>query len=332
LHFNLVDLALVVVAAAAAVDGARRGFTTYATELTAFALGLGVAFVLFEPISAGLHNFLGVPLGLAGFGVFLILLVITHGTVQASLQGRFGWISRKLHLEPPSQEGVRGRVGAVPALGTAVLVAAVGLSALVVLPGAGYRSLVLSSTLGSRIASQSSFLQPPMARLLVPANREGQSVLNTPKVPPDAGEDAFYRLQFPDQLDTQLDIPAETKMLQLVNKTRAQSGLKPLAMDPLLQEAAREHSLDMYQRHYFSHLTPDGKSPFDRMRAHGAHFVTAGENLAFAPDVDQAYQSLLASPDHRSNLLNPDFRCLGIGVYRASGYEEMFTQDFSDCA
>jgi len=48
--------------------------------------------------------------------------------------------------------------------------------------------------------------------------------------------------------------------------------------------------------------------------------------------VDQAYQSLLASPDHRSNLLNPDFRCLGIGVYRATGYEEMFTQDFSDCA
>ena len=332
MHFNLIDLALVGVAAAAALDGARRGFSIYATELSAFAFGLGVAFLLFEPISAALHNFLGVPLGLAGFGVFLILLVITHGTVQASLQGRFGWVSRKLHLEPPSQEGVRGRVGAVPALGTAVLVSAVGLSALVVLPGTGYRSMVLSSTLGSRIAGESAFLQPPLARLLVPANRESQSVLNNPKVPPDAGEDAFYRLQFPDQLDTQLDIPAENKMLQLVNRTRAQSGLRTLTMDPLLQEAAREHSLDMYQRHYFSHLTPDGKSPFDRMRAHAAHFVTAGENLAFAPDVDQAYQSLLASPDHRSNLLNPDFRCVGIGVYRAAGYEEMFTQDFSDCA
>ena len=63
-----------------------------------------------------------------------------------------------------------------------------------------------------------------------------------------------------------------------------------------------------------------------------AHFVTAGENIAFAPDVDQAYESLLASPDHRANLLNPDFKCVGIGVYRAVGYEEMFTQDFSDCA
>ncbi|HEX6349290.1 MAG TPA: CAP domain-containing protein [Candidatus Dormibacteraeota bacterium] len=324
MHFNLVDLALVVLAAAAAVDGARRGFTTYATELTAFALALGVAFVLFEPISAAMHSFLGVPLGLAGFGVFLILLVLTHGAVQASLHGRLGWLSRRLHLEP--------RAGALPAVGVAVLVSAVALSALVVLPGGSYRSLVLGSTLGSTITHESSFLQPPMARLLVPANREAQPLVTVPKVPPDAGEDAFYRLQFPDQLDTQIDLQAEDRMLQLVNKTRAEGGFKALSLDPLLQEAAREHSLDMYQRHYFSHLTPDGKSPFDRMRAHGAHFVTAGENIAFAPDVDQAYQSLLASPDHRANLLNPDFRCIGIGVYRAVGYEEMFTQDFSDCA
>jgi len=118
----------------------------------------------------------------------------------------------------------------------------------------------------------------------------------------------------------------------LVNHTRSQQGRTALALDPLRQEAAREHSLDMYQRHYFSHLTPDGKSPFDRMRAHHAHFVTAGENIAFAPDVDQAYQSLLASPDHRANMLNPDFKCVGLGVSKAIGYEEMFTQDFADCS
>jgi uncharacterized protein YkwD len=102
-------------------------------------------------------------------------------------------------------------------------------------------------------------------------------------------------------------------------------------MDPVLQAAARDHSLDMYRRKYFSHMTPDGKNPFDRMREHQAHFVTAGENIAFAPDMNQAEESLLASPDHRANILNADFRCVGIGVYRAAGYEEMFTQDFSDC-
>jgi uncharacterized protein YkwD len=330
LLFNLVDGLLLALFALALIDGARRGFTTYATELAAFALGLGVAFSLFEPLSSALHLALGVPLGLAGFGVFLILLVLAHGIVQASLQGRVAWLARKLRLDPGTSSRLTQRAGAVPALGTAVLLSSLVLSALVVLPQSGYRPLVLSSTFGSTIASESSFIRPRLQHLLVPANRESQAVF-VPEVPPDAGADAFYRLQFPEQLDTQLDVGAENRMLALVNQVRQQNGLRALVMDPILQEAAREHSLDMYQRHYFSHLTPDGKSPFDRMRSHHAHFVTAGENIAFAPDVDQAYQSLQASPDHRANVLNPDFKCLGMGVYRAVGYGEMFTQDFSDC-
>ena len=329
MHFNLVDGLLVLLVAAAAADGARRGFSTYATELVAFGVGLGAAFTLFAPISGALHSGLGVPQPLAGFGIFLILLVVVHGGVQALLSGRLAWLGRRLGLDPGSGTGLRERLGALPAAGTAVMLAVLLLSALVVLPSGG-RPLVLGSTLGSAITHQSGFLQGPLERLLVPANEQTQGLL-IPKVPPDAGEDAFYRLEFPAQLDTALDVPAENRMLVLVNRVRQQNGLKVLQMDPILQEAAREHSLDMYQRHYFSHVTPDGKSPFDRMRAHQSRFVTAGENIAFAPDVDEAYQSLLASPDHRANLLNADFRCVGIGVYRATGYEEMFTQDFTDC-
>ncbi len=313
---------MIAVCVIAALDGARRGFPTYATELTALALGLGVAFLLFEPISSGLHRFLGVPLGLAGFGVFLILVVTTHGAVQPSLQGRMGWLAGRARLTR--------RAGALPAVGTAAAIAALVLSALVVLPG-GYRPLVLSSTLGSAITHDSGFLQPRLQRLLLPAKRETQATVN-PAVPPDAGDKAFYRLSLPEQLDIALDVPAENRMLVLLNDVREQHHLPALQLDPVLQSAAREHSLDMYRRRYFSHTTPDGKSPFDRMRDHQTHFGTAGENIAFAPDVDQAEQSLLASPDHRANILNADFRCVGIGVYKAVGYEEMFTQDFTDCA
>ncbi len=265
---------------------------------------------------------LGVPLGLAGFGIFLILLVITHGAVQTSLHERVESLAARVRLTP--------RAGAVPAVGTAVVLTALVLSALVALPGSSYRPLVLGSTLGSRIAHQSAFIQPGLQQLLVPANRESQRILS-PAVPPDAGENAFYRLSLPDQLDATLDVGAESRMLTLINRVRAESHLPELQMDPVLQAAARDHSLDMYKRKYFSHMTPDGKNPFDRMREHEAHFVTAGENIAFAPDVDEAEQSLLASPDHRANILNADFRCAGIGVYRAAGYEEMFTQDFTDC-
>lgn len=311
----------------AAADGARRGFSIYATELIAFGAGLGAAFVAFDPVSSALHSVLGVPLPLAAFGIFLIVLVLTRAAVQSALASRLAWVGRHARLEP-ARPGP-GRLGALPAAGTAILLAAVVLSALVVLP-AGGRTLVLSSAMGYAITQKTAFLQRPMERLLVPASGQAQGVV-VPRVPPDAGADAFYRLQFPDQLDVALDTPAEGRMLVLVNRVRLQNGLRQLQMDPALQAAARDHSLDMYQRRYFSHLTPDGKSPFDRMRAVQARYVTAGENIAFAPDADKAHQSLLASPDHRANLLNPDFRCVGIGVFRAMGYEEMFTQDFTDC-
>ncbi|HEX6548349.1 MAG TPA: CAP domain-containing protein [Candidatus Dormibacteraeota bacterium] len=330
MHFNLVDGLVLAVCLLALADGARRGFTTYATELSAFAFGLGLAFVVFEPVSSFLHRALGVPLGLGGFGVFLIVLVVGHGAMQAAVHGRFRWLAAELGLDPDTGRHLNKRAGALPAVGTAVLVSALVLTALVVMPSSGYRSLVLASTLGSRIVGEASFIEPPLLRLLERAQNDG-SAGNQPQVPADAGENAFYRLHLPDQLDTSLDLASENRMLALVNQTRQENGLRPLAVDALLQAAARDHSLDMYQRHYFSHNTPDGQNPFDRMRAHGAHFVTAGENIAFAPDVDQAYQSLLASPDHRANILNGDFRCVGIGVYRAVGYEEMFTQDFSDC-
>jgi uncharacterized protein YkwD len=128
------------------------------------------------------------------------------------------------------------------------------------------------------------------------------------------------------------DAAAEDRMLQRINAARADVGVSPLRMDPVLQDAARQHSRDMYARHYFSHQTPDKKSPYDRLREARFHFVAAGENIAFAPDPDQAWTSLIHSPDHRSNIVNPDFRCVGIGAYKGvGGYEEMFTQDFADC-
>jgi uncharacterized protein YkwD len=52
----------------------------------------------------------------------------------------------------------------------------------------------------------------------------------------------------------------------------------------------------------------------------------------YAADTQRSWEALFDSPSHRANILNPTFRCVGVGVYRASGYGEMVTQDLSDCA
>ncbi|CAN7706842.1 CAP domain-containing protein [Variovorax sp. LjRoot290] len=58
-------------------------------------------------------------------------------------------------------------------------------------------------------------------------------------------------------------------MLVLLNEERRKHGLRPLKADPQALETARAHSSDMFARSYFSHITPDGRTPFDRMRRAG---------------------------------------------------------------
>jgi uncharacterized protein YkwD len=117
-------------------------------------------------------------------------------------------------------------------------------------------------------------------------------------------------------------------MLELVNRERAANGLEPLASDPEMTEVARRHSADMFERGYFSHNTPENKTPFDRMRAADVRFRTAGENLALAPTLSIAHTGLMNSPGHRANILEPRYGRLGIGILDGGRRGLMITQNF----
>ena len=120
----------------------------------------------------------------------------------------------------------------------------------------------------------------------------------------------------------------EASMLQWVNEERAAQRLAPLRVDPELTEVARAHSRDMFARGYFSHVTPEGKDPFDRIRQANVQYVTAGENLALAPTLPLAHQGLMNSPGHRANILRPAFGRVGIGIMDGGRRGQMVTQDF----
>jgi uncharacterized protein YkwD len=119
-------------------------------------------------------------------------------------------------------------------------------------------------------------------------------------------------------------------MWAMVNSARSKEGLKPLKMDAPLSEAARAHGRDMFEKGYFSHVTPDGLTPPDRLDHAKISYGVMGENLALAPDTGIAHDGLMKSPGHRANILNPKFRKVGIGVIDGGVYGEMFVQEFSD--
>jgi uncharacterized protein YkwD len=108
--------------------------------------------------------------------------------------------------------------------------------------------------------------------------------------------------------------------LCLLNRRRAEHGLRPLASSRVLARAARAHSRDMASRRYFAHDAPDGRTPARRIAAAGypREGVTVGENLAWGEDSAAAPAEIVAgwmeSPGHRANVLRREYTEIGIGL------------------
>ncbi|MDB4949519.1 MAG: Cysteine-rich secretory protein family protein [Gemmatimonadetes bacterium] len=108
---------------------------------------------------------------------------------------------------------------------------------------------------------------------------------------------------------------AEQRVAELVNRHRAARGCPALVWDDGAARVAAAHSRDMAARSYFSHTSPDGRSPFDRLDAAGIRWSTAAENIAQDPrGPDEVVRGWLASPGHRANIENCTLTRHGVGV------------------
>ena len=136
----------------------------------------------------------------------------------------------------------------------------------------------------------------------------------------------------------------EREMLALINQERTSRGLEPLQLETRLNESSEDHSEWMLATDTFSHTGSGGSTATQRMEMAGFDFSgswRSGENIAWqsergAPgisdDVQQLHQNLMNSPGHRANILNPDFKYIGIGVETGDmqGFDAvMVTQNFA---
>jgi uncharacterized protein YkwD len=104
-------------------------------------------------------------------------------------------------------------------------------------------------------------------------------------------------------------------LVDLANVNRTENNAPLLRRNTELDAAAKMKASDMTQRNYFAHFAPDGTTPWYFMRQAGYDFVYAGENLAInytaAQEIDTAWMN---SPTHRQNLLNKNFKEVGIAT------------------
>lgn len=105
------------------------------------------------------------------------------------------------------------------------------------------------------------------------------------------------------------------EVIRLTNQQRAANGLNALAENSTLDSAALAKGNDMLAKGYWAHFAPDGTSPWSFFLRFGYRYQYAGENLARDfQDAGSAVNAWMNSPSHRENILNPNYRDIGIGV------------------
>ncbi len=110
------------------------------------------------------------------------------------------------------------------------------------------------------------------------------------------------------------------RLLALVNQARQSSGLQPLQLDPRLSRSANAHAADMAARRFYAHVNPEGEGPAERQnRIAPLQWRAIGENVdKDDPNADSVFRSWMASPNHRVNILRPNFTHIGLGVHMPS--------------
>jgi uncharacterized YkwD family protein/spore coat assembly protein SafA len=113
----------------------------------------------------------------------------------------------------------------------------------------------------------------------------------------------------------------EREVIRLCNIERQKAGLAPLTENWELSRVARDKSMDMAQKNYFSHTSPTYGSPFDMMKAYGISYRSAGENIAKGQTTaQQVVNSWMNSSGHRANILSSSFTQIGVGYYASGHY------------
>jgi len=316
---NPIDILLVIMILLSVLNGYRRGFIHGVFDLAGGVLSLLAGLRYYQPVA----QWLGPRFDLwSEVWDQPIAFVLVAGLVGAGVQ-IVGYLLLRRLPEDIHERRVNQLFGIIPGFANGLIVVAILSALLLAIPlSEGLSERTRDSALVNRLAVYAERLESELRPVFGDAIARTMNLLT---IRPDSDE----RVTLPFKVENTRPRPdLEKRMLDLVNQERVANGLSPLQADPELTEVARKHSADMFARGYFAHDTPEGLSPFDRMKAANVRFITAGENLALAPTIPVAHSGLMNSPGHRANILRPEFGRVGIGVMDGGMRGLMVSQEF----
>jgi uncharacterized protein YkwD len=120
----------------------------------------------------------------------------------------------------------------------------------------------------------------------------------------------------------------EHRLLQLMNHDRAIRGMHPLVVAPCAEDFARHWTQVMAQRDTLEH-NPGLAALWSPSNCRDASLLA--ENIGKSgANADQLYVAYMHSPEHRTNILNPKLRFVGIGSWQRSDGTVFDTVDFAN--
>jgi uncharacterized protein YkwD len=320
MNLTLLDIVFIFTVLFTLVRGWQTGFIFAILDLASMIAALLIAFGGYERFAPVLAEQFALGEAFARPVAFLVLLIGSQLVLLLLSRGLANLFPARVHTH-----GANRVLGLLPGFVEGLVTVAFLANLLLFLPiGGSLRVMARDSVVAERFSALATPFQEQMEPVFGDAINQSLELLT---VHPESDE----LVELPYKVTESEPVASlEAEMLDLINQERTAAGLSPLTMDPELTEVARAHSRDMFQRGYFAHLTPEGITPFDRIKAANVSYVIAGENLAHAATLAVAHNGLMNSPGHRANILRPEFGRVGIGILDGGEYGLMITQNFRD--
>ena len=320
LQGNWVDLIILVVLAYFVSEAWRVGFWVILADFLGFLFSLAVALRGYAFASNLLSANFTIPHSLANALGFLLTAGICEAIFSFILINGVKKIPYKFWKKPWSNI-----LATIPATGQGLIILSFILTLLVGLPiTPKIKADVTESRIGGFLVKQTTGLEARLNEIFGGLVEDSLTYLT---VRPGSREAIPITVE---QGELKADEVAEAEMFRLVNDERKKRGIGVLEWRTEVIPVARAHAKDMWEREYFGHVSPEGEDVGDRLNNAGISYSTAGENLALAPTISTAHNGLMNSEGHRANILEPEFRKVGIGVIDNGVYGKIFVQIFTD--
>lgn len=320
LQGNWVDLVIILILVYFLSDSWRLGFWVILADFLSFLISLMAALFGYSYVSTVLQVNFSVPRFLANALGFLFVA----GVSEAILSLIFLNLTKKIPFifwkKPWSNI-----MAVFPALGQGIILTSFLLTltmSLPILPRA--KTDINDSKIGAVLLEKTTGFEARLTEIFGGLIEDSLTYLT---VHPGSQESIILKV---DDFVFSIDEVSEKEMLRLVNEERKKRGINELDLRDELVPVARNHAQDMWERQYFGHVSPEGEDVGGRLEKANISYGIAGENLALAPTVQTANTGLMNSEGHKRNILDPEFKRLGIGVIDNGIYGKMFVQVFSD--